>query len=57
MVTYRGVTQMKKWIHITIDHDVLERIDKERGLIPRSTWINDQLKKAVEGQEVGGANE
>ncbi len=39
---------MKKWIHITIDHDVLERIDKERGLIPRSTWINDKLKRIVE---------
>jgi len=40
---------MKGQIHITIDSDVLERIDEKRGLVPRSTWINDKLKRILGG--------
>lgn len=35
---------MKKDIAITLDEKVLEEIDKRRGLIPRSTYINAQFK-------------
>ena len=34
---------MKKKINITIDEDILKRINKKRGLIPLSIFINNIL--------------
>lgn len=38
---------MKTKINITIDEDILKAIDKERGLISLSVFINEILKKEV----------
>ena len=35
---------MKKTVAITIDEELLGKIDKKRGLIPRSTWIEAFLR-------------
>jgi hypothetical protein len=32
---------------INLDSDIVEAIDKERGLIPRSTYLNDVLRYAL----------
>lgn len=37
----------KEKINITLDIELLEKIDSERGLIPRSTIINEKLKQVV----------
>ena len=38
-------------VTITLEKDVLEEIDQERGMVPRSTWINEALKKAIAREE------
>ena len=38
---------MKKRISMTIDADVLEKIDDERGSYPRSTYLNELLKNTL----------
>ena len=38
-------------ITLSIDEDVLEEFDKIRGLIPRSAYINDMLRKEVEKKQ------
>jgi metal-responsive CopG/Arc/MetJ family transcriptional regulator len=38
---------MKKRIQITVDEDLLEKLDDKRGLIPRATYINNLIKKDV----------
>jgi len=38
-------------VGVSLPESLLEKIDKDRGKIPRSTWIVDLLKKAL-GQEV-----
>lgn len=38
---------MKKRFSITMDERVLKAIDKERGLIPRSAYIESKLKKVL----------
>ena len=35
-------------VGISFREELLERLDKVRGLIPRSTWVNDALKKALD---------
>ena len=35
-------------VSLTIGGEILDRIDKERGLIPRSAFIEVKLKKAIE---------
>lgn len=34
---------MKQKLTITIDPEVVKQVDKERGLVPRSTWIEHKL--------------
>ena len=38
---------MKKKFTITIDPKVIEQIDEQRGLIPRSPYIEDCLKRRL----------
>ena len=38
---------MKEKISITLDDKLLKKIDKERGLIPRSVYINYLIKKKI----------
>ncbi|MEE9174522.1 MAG: hypothetical protein V3U30_06055 [Thermoplasmata archaeon] len=38
---------MKKPVSITLEEEILERIDTQRGIIPRSAWIEDLLKQAM----------
>lgn len=40
---------MKEQISITLDEDLLERIEEERGKIPRSAFIEDLIKEGLEG--------
>ena len=42
---------MRKHYDVTLDEDVLKQVDKKRGIIPRSTLINDLLKKWLEEKE------
>jgi hypothetical protein len=37
----------KENTHLTLDVEVINRIDRIRGLIPRSTYINDVLKRII----------
>jgi len=37
----------KKKADITLDIEIIDKIDKDRGDIPRSTYINGILKKAL----------
>ena len=41
---------MKKTISITIDKQLLSKIDENRGDIPRSPFINNILKKTIKFQ-------
>ena len=38
------MSEKKEKITISLDKDLVERIDKERGLIPFSTYINQALR-------------
>ena len=40
---------MKKKIAISLDKNLLEKIDKKRGLISRSAYINKLLKERLKG--------
>ena len=35
-------------ITLSIDENLLKEFDKMRGLIPRSAYVNDMLRKEVE---------
>jgi metal-responsive CopG/Arc/MetJ family transcriptional regulator len=35
-------------VGVSLPESLLERIDKDRGKIPRSVWIVDLLQKALE---------
>ena len=37
----------KEYLGISIDKDVLEEIEQRRGLIKRSTYVNDLLRNLV----------
>ena len=38
---------MKKRFSVTIDEELVEKIDKERGLVPRSAYIEKILRDAI----------
>ncbi len=44
LVPPRGMKVKKS---ISLDEELLEQLDQDRGIVPRSTWINDLLRKAV----------
>jgi metal-responsive CopG/Arc/MetJ family transcriptional regulator len=35
----------KKKIQISVDEDLLDKLDKKAGLIPRSAYINELIRK------------
>lgn len=37
---------MKDRVCLTLERDLIAQIDKKRGLIPRSAWIEDNLKNS-----------
>lgn len=39
---------MKKRFSVTIDEKLVEKIDKERGLVPRSAYIEKMLRDVIE---------
>lgn len=39
----------KEKISISIDSEILDSVEKERGLVNRSTFINDILRKWKDG--------
>ena len=41
------VLQMKARFSITLDKELVKKIDKERNDVPRSTYINKLLKKLI----------
>lgn len=42
---------MKVDVHLQLDDDVLQKIERDRGLIPRNTFINWILRMAkVDGE-------
>lgn len=47
---------MRVNISITIDENVLNQIDKLRGDVPRSTWINREMKEVVEAHDLQQPN-
>jgi metal-responsive CopG/Arc/MetJ family transcriptional regulator len=38
---------MKKQLSITIDSELIEEIDKKRGMIKRSTFIEELIRRAL----------
>jgi hypothetical protein len=42
---------MKRNLGVTIEADIVNRLDKERGLVPRSTYLEMVLK---ERYKIGG---
>ena len=46
-------TQKKARTSITLEEDVLEKIDGERGLVPRSTFINAKFKEDKKDHDSG----
>ena len=40
---------MKVRLSISLDEKIIKKIDKERGNIPRSTYINILLEKLMKG--------
>ena len=42
---------MKKRISMTIDADVLESVDKERGTYARSAYLNELLRNTLLGKD------
>jgi metal-responsive CopG/Arc/MetJ family transcriptional regulator len=38
---------MKIKINVTVDEELIEKLDKKRGLIPRSTYINELIRNDV----------
>lgn len=52
---------MKNQISITVDSSILSKINADRGLIPLSTFVNEQLKKVyapatIHQDEAGATN-
>jgi len=41
------INMRKQILTISVDQTILELLDAERGLIKRSTWINEALKKLL----------
>lgn len=41
----------KTKVLVTLDNDVLEKVDIKRGLVERSPYINQILKKHIEENE------
>lgn len=41
---------MKKKISISIDGDLLEEMDRKRGMIPRSAYMGDILKRMIKNE-------
>ncbi len=41
------MSRMKEKISITLDDKLLKKIDRERGMIPRSVYINYLLRKIL----------
>jgi metal-responsive CopG/Arc/MetJ family transcriptional regulator len=39
---------MKQKVSLTLDEEIIKEIDKKRGLIPRSTFVEQLLKKVLE---------
>jgi len=37
----------KKKVDITLDIEIIDKIDKDRGDVPRSTYINSILKRIL----------
>jgi metal-responsive CopG/Arc/MetJ family transcriptional regulator len=48
--------QNKEYLGISVDKDVLEEIEQRRGLIKRSTYVNDLLRKLLSDHS-GTSNE
>ena len=44
-----GKMRNNKQTSITIPEDLLKRLDERRGLIPRSTYIAELVRREVEG--------
>jgi len=42
-----GSKMAKKKVTITLEHKLITKIDKDRGLIPRSPYIEKLLKEAI----------
>ena len=45
-------TTEKAFLGVTVDKSILEAIDRQRGLVKRSTFVNDLLHRSI---LVGGA--
>ena len=43
----RMATKPRPAISVSLEREVLEKIDRSRGLIPRSAWINEALKRFI----------
>lgn len=39
----------KRHLGVCVDKDLLEKIDQSRGLVKRSTFVNDLLRRALLG--------
>jgi metal-responsive CopG/Arc/MetJ family transcriptional regulator len=48
--------QNKEYLGISVDKDVLKEIEQRRGLIKRSTYVNDLLRKLLSDHS-GTSNE
>ncbi len=45
------VTMSKKFVSISMDKELVEKINAERGLVSFSAWINEIIKKSYVDKE------
>ncbi len=47
--------KIKRYLGVSLDPEIYEEVEKRRGMIKRSTFVNEMLKKALqEPNKVGG---
>ena len=47
--------KMKRYLGVSLDPEIYEEVERRRGMIKRSTFVNEVLKKALqEPDKVGG---
>lgn len=46
-------TLKKSRTSITLEKDIMDKIDEERGLVPRSTFINAKFKEEKKDHDLG----
>ena len=47
--------KIKRYLGVSLDPEIYEEVERRRGMVKRSTFVNEVLKKALlEPDKVGG---